>query len=201
MRGLEVARLSDKETSYLMGAPPADAPLAEWIDDLEAKRQYGSRHPLARVHEERWLESSLTDEIDRILPSVDPAHIYPQVPSFIGQERHTVDLLTITRQGRLAVIEIKVGADPDLPFQALDYWLAVERHRKAGDFEAAGYFRGVAILDEPALLVVVAPLLSFHRTFDRMVAHFPHNAPILQIGIAESWKRDIRVLRRKGPVE
>lgn len=196
MRGLEVARVTGKETRYPLGAS-----LGPLITDLAQKRRYGSRHRLARLFEERWLESSLIDQIDRVLPSVDRRHIYPQVPTFTGQERHTVDLLTVTRQGRLAVIEIKVGADPELPFQALDYWLAVERHRKAGDFASGGYFEGVVIEDSPALLVVVAPLLSFHRTFDRLADLFPEEAPLVQIGIAESWKKELQVLRRKGSVE
>jgi hypothetical protein len=196
LRGLEVAHVTGKGASYPMGAP-----LKSVIEDLENKRVYGSRHPLSRVFEERWLEASLVDRIDQILPAVDRRHIYPQVPSFIGQERHTVDLLTVTTAGRLAVIEIKVGPDPELPFQALDYWLAVERHRLAGDFQRGGYFPGVTIQDEPALLIVVAPLLSFHKTFDRMVAFFPGKTPLVQVGVADTWKKNIRVLRRKGAVD
>jgi hypothetical protein len=195
LRGIEVCRLGDGETDAM------DEGLASLIAELDQKRRYSSRHALARVYEERWLETSLIDQMDRILPSADRRHVYPQVPSFVGQERHTVDLLTITREGRLAVMEVKVGSDPDLPFQSLDYWLAVERHRKAGDFASGGYFEGVDIQDAPAILIVVAPLLSFHRTFDRLVEFLPSEAPLIQVGIADTWKRDIRVLRRKGSVE
>ena len=125
-------------------------------------------------------------------------HIYPQVPSFGDNERKVIDLLTITDAGRLVVIEVKVASDPDLPLQALDYWLAVERHRKAGDFQTNGYFGGMEIRDEPALLVLVAPLLSFHRTVDRLLATMPPSVPLLEIGINQGWKREIKVLRRKG---
>jgi len=107
-------------------------------------------------------------------------------------------LLTITTEGRLAVLEIKASADPDLPFQAFDYWLAVERHRKAGDFRDKGYFPHLKIRDEPALLAVVAPLLAFHRTLDTLVSELPQNLPWVQIGINQSWKREIKILRRKG---
>jgi hypothetical protein len=126
--------------------------------------------------------------------------IYPQVPSFEGQERKIIDLLAITDEGRLVVIEIKATPDPDLPFQAFDYWLAVERHRKAGDFTANGYFRNINIRNEPAILVMVAPLLSFHRTLDRLLSVLPAGLPVVQIGINQAWKKEIKILRRKGAV-
>ncbi|HLQ78983.1 MAG TPA: hypothetical protein VK210_16610 [Terriglobia bacterium] len=192
LRGLEVARVAEAGTTYPMGEP-----LEPLIESLERDRRYGSRHPLARAYEERWLESNLIRQIGTLLP-VSSEWIYPQVPSFVGQDRSIIDLLTITPNGRLVVIEVKVTSDPELPFQALDYWLAVERHRKAGDFTARGYFQGIDIRNEPALLVIVAPLLAFHKSLNRLVANLPRNLPLLQIGINQSWKREIKILRRKG---
>jgi hypothetical protein len=192
LRGLEVAHVTERGTTYPMGEP-----LPSLVETLASERRHGSRHPLARAYEERWLESNLIRQIRDLVP-VRPECIYPQVPSFIGEDRNIIDLLTITESGRLIVIEVKASADPDLPFQAFDYWLAVERHRKAGDFQAKGYFRGLEIRDEPALLVVVAPLLAFHRTLDGLVEMLPRNLPLMQIGINQSWKREIKILRRKG---
>jgi hypothetical protein len=192
LRGIEVARVAESGTTYPLGEP-----LEPIIEEIAKTRRAGSRHPLARAHEEAWLESNLIGQIRDLLP-VRKECIYPQVPSFSGSERKIIDLLTVTDSGRLAVIEVKASADPDLPFQAFDYWLAVERHRKAGDFEANGYFRGVEVKDEPALLVMVAPLLSFHRTLDRLTPFLPRELPMMQIGINQSWKREIKVLRRKG---
>jgi hypothetical protein len=194
LRGLEIARISEGETAYPLGAP-----LEPLIEQLSKQRRHGSRHPLARAHEEAWLESNLIARIRDVLP-VRQDCIYPQVPSFGGNERKIIDLLTITDHGRLAVIEIKASADPDLPFQALDYWLAVERHRKSGDFTVNGYFNGIEIRDEPALLVLVAPLLSFHRRVDRLLEMLPPELPLVRIGVNQSWKKGIKVLRREGPL-
>src|SRR5205085_2760489 len=155
LKGIELARVSSAGTVYPLGEP-----LPPIIKEVDEARRYGSTHPLARAHEERWLESNLIGEIGRLLPSIDVRHIYPQVPSFSGQERNIIDLLTITNEGRLIVIEIKASPDPDLPFQALDYWIAVERHRHAGDFQRSGYFAGCTLRNEPAMLVLVAPLLA-----------------------------------------
>jgi hypothetical protein len=191
-RGIDVAHIREGSVTF-----PCGEPLDKVVTELAAIRRHGSTHALARAHEERWLESNLLGEIGRVLPSIDSRHVYPQVPSFIGEDRNIIDLLTVTNDGRLVVMEIKASADPDLPFQALDYWIAVERHRKAGDFHRKGYFIGIEIKDIPALLVLVAPLLAFHRTFRRMVAAFPRELPLWQIGLNQTWKREIKVLRRQ----
>jgi hypothetical protein len=195
LRGIEVARVSKSGVTYPLGTP-----LEQVIRELADARRYGSRHPLAYAHEERWLESNLIGQIHQLLPSVDARHIYPQVPSFVGEERNIIDLLTITDSGRLVVIEIKASADPDLPFQAFDYWLAVERHRNAGDFVAKGYFSGCRLLNQSAILVLVAPLLSYHKAVNRLVSTLPASVPLMQIGINQNWKQRVKILRRRGMV-
>ena len=140
-------------------------------------------------------EYSPTDAFDR-----HSAYL-PAGPSFVGQERNIIDLLSVTKEGRLVVIEIKASPDPDLPFQALDYWIAVERHREAGDFQNKGYFAGCNLRDEPTMLVLVAPLLAYHKTASRMIASLlPENLPLMEIGINQTWKKQIKILRRKGMV-
>jgi hypothetical protein len=195
LRGIEVARVSQEGTTYPLGEP-----IEQVVKEVNEARRFGSRHPLARAHEERWLESNLIGAIRRLLPSIDVRYVYPQVPSFVGEERNIIDLLTVTTDGRLVVIEIKASPDPDLPFQALDYWIAVERHRKAGDFLRKGYFAGHTLRDESALLVLVAPLLSYHKTANRLIATLPAEVPLMEIGINQRWKKEIKVLRRKGIV-
>jgi hypothetical protein len=193
LRGIEVARVLGSGTMYPLGEPLSDV-----IAEVERVRRHGSRHPLARAHEERWLESNLIADIRQVMPSIDARHIYPQVPSFLGEDRNIIDLLAITSNGRLVVIEIKASPDPDLPFQALDYWIAVERHRKAGDFQRNGYFAGCRLQNEPALLVLVAPLLAYHKTTSRMIGVLPRDIPLMEIGINQTWKKGIKTLRRKG---
>ena len=41
-----------------------------------------------------------------------------------------LDLLGVTRRGRLVVIELKASEDIQLPIQAVDYWLRVRRHQR-----------------------------------------------------------------------
>jgi hypothetical protein len=193
LRGLEIARVSEEGTTYPLGLP-----LENIVREVDQARRFGSRHLLARAYEERWLESNLIGQIRQLVPSIAADHVYPQVPSFVGEERNIIDLLTVTREGRLVVLEIKASADPDLPFQAFDYWLAVERHRRANDFAMKGYFNGCSLANQPALLVLVAPLLTYHRSLGRLVSALPDSVPLLQIGINQGWKRQVKILRRRG---
>ena len=193
LRGIDVAQVSEKATTYPLGEP-----VERVVRELGEARRYGSRHALARAHEERWLESNIIGQIRDVVPSIDVRHVYPQVPSFVGEERNIIDLLTITNDGRLVVIEIKASADPELPFQALDYWIAVERHRKAGDFTKKGYFLGCSLTDQPAMLILVSPLLAYHKTLEQLIAVFPDDVPLMELGINQAWKKEIKILRRRG---
>src|SRR4030095_13427390 len=75
-RGLEIASVGETETLYPLGEP-----LEPLIESIARERRHGSRHPLARAHEEVWLESNLIARMRDVLPVRQDA-IYPQVPSF-----------------------------------------------------------------------------------------------------------------------
>ncbi len=62
LRGLEVARVSESGTAFPLGEP-----IEQVIFELDKARRAGSRHVLARAHEEAWLESNLMGQI-RDLP-------------------------------------------------------------------------------------------------------------------------------------
>jgi len=47
---------------------------------------------------------------------------------------------------------------------------------------------------------MVAPLLSFHRSLERLLSILPPTLPLVRVGINQTWKREIKVLRRKGAV-
>ena len=51
---------------------------------------------------------------DRLDAQLDPAHLYSQVPALSVGDRGVIDLLGITRRGRLVVIELKASEDIQL---------------------------------------------------------------------------------------
>jgi hypothetical protein len=41
-------------------------------------------------------------------------------------------------------------------------------------------------------------LLAYHKTAGRISATLPAEVPLIEIGINQTWKKEIKVLRRKG---
>jgi len=108
-----------------------------------------------------------------------------------------LDLLGVTRRGRLVVIELKASEDLQMPMQAVDYWLRVRRHQREGDFERSGYFPGVEIDPQPPLVWLVAPALRFHSALETVLAYLAPEIQVTRIGLNETWRRGLKVMLRK----
>ncbi|HET7101146.1 MAG TPA: hypothetical protein VFJ52_08360 [Terriglobia bacterium] len=150
-----------------------------------------------RLQSERWLESMLVNDITRIDPALSPEFVYPQVPAFSRTDRGVIDILTVTREGRLAVMELKLEEQINLPFQALDYWLRVEKLRRQKKFQDFGYFPGMELADAPTLLYLVVPAFRFHSTTTRLLRYLDSTITVMQIGINDQWRHGVKVLFRR----
>jgi len=208
-RGLEFARLSDErhpKLTFGVGAMETlydrslENELSRLIDNLESIRRPGSLlplHPFYRLQSERWLESLVLSDIRRIQFDLDPNFVYPQVPAFSGLDRGVIDILTLTRDRRLAVVELKVTEDINLPLQALDYWTRVKWHHGRGDFERQGYFSGVKVGPQSPVVLLVCPSFRFHSTTEGILKYFPREIEVIKVGINENWREGIQVLYRR----
>jgi hypothetical protein len=228
LHGLEFARVRHGadahsfagEQQITFGAGANETPLTDETADLcreVCARLFRSRHrdgvhkdPLFRIQPERWLESEFRAGLSHLLPSLRGDQIYAQVPAFSSGDRGMLDLLTLDRDGRLVVIELKADEDMHLPLQALDYWIRVralnaDRQRTAGRdrpisaFEREGYFPGVEVSSRPPRLLLAAPALRIH----------PANLPILHYlspevdweltALSEDWRHELQIVFRKHP--
>src|SRR6202020_83572 len=127
---------------------------------VEARSTGGDRHdPLWRMYPERWLESLVFKNVSAVDSQLDSAHVYSQVPAFSASDRAMIDVLTCTREGCIAVLELKADEDIHLPLQGLDYWARVLWHHGRGEFLKFGYFGGREMSAEAPLLFLVAPAL------------------------------------------
>jgi hypothetical protein len=206
VRGLEVARISGGNLRFGLGAKkqvlkgddltPATALIREvaHVRHADSEQKW---HPFYRQQAERWLEEVIRQDVRALEVGLNPRYVYPQIPAHRDDELGMVDLLAITERGRLVIIELKVAEDAELPMQGLDYWLKVEWHRQRGDFRRRGYFPDVEIIDEPALLFLVSPLLRFHRTFDLVAGWIDRGVPVYKVGINDHWRQGIKVLLKE----
>ncbi len=155
------------------------------------------QHPLYRGQAERWLESLVSADAVRIDARIDPRFLYSQVPAISAGDRGIVDLLGITRDGRLIIMELKASEDVQLLMQAVDYWLRVRQHQEQEDFQRYGYFPGVNISSQPPLVFLVAPSLRFHPAGDILVRSLVPEVEICRVGLNENWRRGMRVVLRQ----
>src|SRR2546429_4559068 len=103
-------------------------------------------------------------------------------------EHGILDLLTVARSGRLAVIELKSSEHIHLPLQAADYWLRVRRQLQSGEIARYGYFHGVALQQAPPLVYLIAPALRFHPATDDPLKYLSAELEVARVGDRKSTR-------------
>jgi hypothetical protein len=227
LHGLEFARVRHgfaansfaREDELTFGAGANETPLTEETEPLcrdLLKRLFLSRYadgahtdPLFRLQPERWLEARLRAGIVELLPGLRGDLLYTQVPALSVGDRGMLDLLTLDRNGRLAVIELKANEDLHLPLQALDYWIrvrALNDDRKPGAsgggrplsaFERQGYFEGAEVSPLAPRLLLAAPALRIHPANEPVLRYFSPQVEWELIAVSEHWRRELKVVFRK----
>jgi hypothetical protein len=209
--GLEVARLEGLLAPRITFGLPGNArrleegnhaefrQFLETTSSIRCAPSSNASSDLYRLQSERWLESMVVRDVTKLDPALLPTCIYPQVPAFSGMDRGVIDILLATRSGRLAVLELKVHEDINLPLQGLDYWLRVKWLQERGQFQQFGYFPGIELADSAPLVYLVCPAFRFHSTTGRILRYLDPAIRITQVGINDGWREDIKILfRREG---
>lgn len=205
-RGLAFARWKEGRVYFGAGDPreeltPArQAHLKKLLRDLELHRNAlatDTQHAFYRAQAERWLESLVREDITRIDAALDARFVYAQLFAASGGGSGVIDILGVTRAGRLALVEVKADEHIHLPLQAAEYWLRVRRHHAQGDLARYGYFPGIELLPAPPLVFLVAPAIRFHPSTDTLLRFLSPEIEVLRVGVAEDWRRGLRVVMRQ----
>ena len=166
----------------------------------EVRHAEGPRdHALWRLHPERWLESLVVQDVTEVDERLDAVCLYSQLLAFSASDRAMIDVLTSTREGRLAVVELKADEDIHLPLQGLDYWSRVAWHHARGEFQRFGYFPGRELSPERPLLFLVAPALHVHPATDTLLHYISPEIEWVVVGIDERWRDGVKAVFRKRP--
>ena len=223
LHGLEFARVRmgyagesfNRVQEITFGAGANETPLTEenandlreLVERLFERREAGGdkRDALYRMQPERWLESELRRDVSLIDGRLDAAHVYTQVPAFAAADRGMLDLLSVDKDGRLAVIELKADEDLHLALQGLDYWVRVRWHQRQnpdpnsglGEFQRHGYFGGVRLAESDPRLYLVAPALRVHPATDVVLRYLSPRVDWVLVALDERWRRQIKVVWRK----
>jgi hypothetical protein len=154
------------------------------------------------------VESETNEEAEsRVIPRLDPRHVYAQVPAIAGaSDRGMLDLLGVTADGRLAVIELKADEDLHFALQGLDYWIRVRHHHLQtvdavtglGEFQRHGYFVGRELSPLAPRLYLVAPALRVHPATEVVLRYFSPRVEWHLLALDERWRSQVRVVWRKS---
>jgi hypothetical protein len=205
-RGLEFARWADGHIEIGVGDGRrkwnggAAGDLKKLLGNLELHRNPAANpanHSFYRAAPERWLENIVLSDPCQLNAQLDPNFLYSQVPALSDSDRGIIDLLGVTRQRRLVVIELKASEEIHLPLQAMDYWLRVRAHLANGDFERGGYFAGIELDPSPPFVWLVAPALRFHPANETVLRYLSPEIQLTRIGLNENWRRKLRVVFRQ----
>ena len=207
--GLEVARVEGQLSPHIyfgleggyrrLGRDNQDElrGFLERVLELRRAQSPDRHHEFYRLQGERWLESLLVADLTKLDPELSPAGVYPQVPAFAAGDRGVLDILSATRQGRLAVMELKLSEEINLPIQALDYWLRVKLLNESRQFSPSGYFPGLELSVAPPLLYLVAPAFRFHSSTQQLLRYFNPVVEVVQIGLSDRWRDGVKILFRR----
>ena len=202
IHGLAFARVDGQQLCCGIDRPKKTRDAARL---LEAARQLAAHrtscgpdpnHIWYRRNPEAWLESLARRNLRTLDAALLAGPVYGQVPSMAGTRHGILDLLAVEAGGRLAVLEMKASEDPNLPLQALDYWIRVEWHARRGEFSSSGYFPGVALSMAPPRLLLVAPALQFHPTTETILRFISPAVEVERIGVGLDWRREFRTVSR-----
>jgi hypothetical protein len=180
--------------------PSSMLALKKLLHQLELRRHplaTDTRQPLYRAQAERWLEALVREDVTRVDAVLDQRFVYSQVFTHAGGEHGILDLLTVTRFKRLAILELKATEYIHLPLQAAEYWLRIRRHLERRDFAQYGYFHGIELQAAPPLVYLVAPALHFHPASDTLLRYLPPELETTRVGLAEGWRRGLRIVMRQ----
>jgi hypothetical protein len=181
--------------------------LRELVGRLFRRRAAGGdkRDPLYRMQPERWLESMIRRDVEPLDLHLSQDHVYTQVPAFAAGDRGMLDLLGVTSDGRLAVIELKADEDLHLALQGLDYWVRVRWHHLQnpdqmsglGEFQRHGYFGGVWLAKESPRLYLVAPALRVHPATEVVLRYLSPRVEWVLVALDERWRTKVKAVWRK----
>lgn len=225
LHGLEFARVRhgfaahsfSREDQITFGAGANETSLTDESERMCREllgRLFASRRPdgshtdaLFRLQPERWLEAELRAGIAELMPGLRGDLLYTQVPALSTGDRGMLDMLTLDRNGRLAVIELKADEDLHLPLQALDYWIrvrALNADRQPGNggralsaFERQGYFAGAEVSELAPRLLLAGPALRIHPANEPVLRYLSPQVEWELVAVSEHWRRELKVVFRK----
>lgn len=148
------------------------------------------QHKYYQTRSEAWLESIICHNLNHLDVNLDINCFYQQVP-IIKENNRFIDILAVTKDGQLVIIELKASEDKESLFQCLDYWLRVEWYRIRENL--SNYFPTIKLKDSVALIYLVMPKLRSHPDLSLLGNFIDKKVPLYRIEINDNWRQELKV--------
>jgi hypothetical protein len=168
--------------------------LAGYVCRIRGGTGQNQNHALHRAHPELWLESAVRRSLGIVDAALENRPLLSQVITFAAGDRDIIDLLSASREGRVAVLELKASEDIHLPLQALDYWMRADWHLKAGELDA--FFPGTRLSIVAPRLLLIAPGVRFHSSNEIVLGYFSKDIETERVGLNLEWQQGLKVAFR-----
>jgi hypothetical protein len=168
--------------------------LAGYLCRIRGGTGQNRNHALHRAHPELWLESAVRRSLGIVDAALENRPLLSQVITFAAGDRDIIDLLSTSREGRMAVLELKASEDIHLPLQALDYWMRADWHLKAGELDA--FFPGTRLSLIAPRLLLIAPGVRFHSSNEIVLGYFSKDIETERVGLNLEWQQGLKVAFR-----
>ena len=160
----------------------------------DADQEMETADPRPGDFSERAFEMAVRRNVQLSDATLVPKPVHSQVLAFAAGDRDLIDLLAVSTEGRLSVLELKISEDIHLPVQALDYWMRIKWHVERN--ELGHLFPSVPLSNLAPKLKLVAPAMAFHSSCATVLRHFSSEIEIERVGINSEWQDHFRVVLR-----
>ncbi len=167
--------------------------LVRLVREITYYRQAASpnkQHKYYQTRSEAWLESIICHNLNYLDSNLDSNCFYRQVP-IIKDSSRFIDILAVTKDGQLVIIELKASEDKESLFQCLDYWLRVEWYRLRKNL--SNYFPTIKLKDRAALIYLVTPKLRSHPDLSLLGNFIDKKVPLYRIEIKDNWRQELKI--------
>jgi hypothetical protein len=192
-RGLEFARV-EKGRFFLGMEERREVEISQLAEIEEFAKHLSNLAVTPAAFPERWLESVVRVNLHAVDSALQLQPVHGQVLTFAAGDRSVIDLLAVSTDGTLTVLELKASEDIQLPIQALDYWTRVKWHAERGELQHL--FPATALVPTAPKLVLLAPAMSFHSATATVLSYFSPQIDVERVGVNSRWHEQFRVVLR-----
>jgi hypothetical protein len=155
-------------------------------------------HYYYRTGADGWLTKRVREALPHIDPSIQLEVLYSAIDSSSHGICDSLDLLAVSRTGRLVVVTVSADVRRIFPTRGLDQWIRVRELKRSGSLQRSGYFPGIHLSDENPRLIFVSPALRQREDNSTMLSYFGSEVEWSLVAISEKWREESRVIYRKG---